>query len=104
MSTSDKSPSFASREFLTEKIFAGITELRVQQPNLVREELAKRKRRDRLTPDGRLMILAADHPARNVTRVADDPLAMCDRLDYLGRIVRVLAASRVDGLMATSDV
>src|SRR5207253_212121 len=63
-----------------------------------------RKRRDVLAPDGRLVILAADHPARSVTRVGGRPAAMGHRLDYLGRIVRVLAASKIDGLMATSDL
>jgi hypothetical protein len=96
--------SYRSRDFLTEETFADITELRVQQPNLAREELAKRKRRDVLAPDGRLVILAADHPGRSVTRVGDRPTAMGHRLDYLGRILRVLVASRVDGLMATSDL
>jgi DhnA family fructose-bisphosphate aldolase class Ia/sugar phosphate isomerase/epimerase len=96
--------AYRSRDFLTEETFAEITELRVQQPNLAREELAKRKRRETLAPDGRLVILAADHPARSVTRVGDRPLAMGHRLDYLGRILRVLVASRVDGLMATSDL
>ena len=96
--------AFRSRDFLTEEAFAEITELRVQKPNLAREELAKRKRRDVLAPDGKLVILAADHPARSVTRVGKDPSAMGHRLDYLGRIIRVLAASNVDGLMATSDL
>jgi DhnA family fructose-bisphosphate aldolase class Ia len=96
--------AYRSRDFLTEETFAEITELRVKQPNLAREELAKRKRRDVLAPDGRLVILAADHPARSVTRVGDRPAGMGHRLDYLGRIVRVLAASQIDGLMATSDL
>src|SRR5207247_469426 len=92
------------RDFLTEETFAKLTELRVEQPKLVREELKKRKRREVLAPDGKLVILAADHPARSVTRVGDRPTAMGHRLDYLGRIVRVLAASQIDGLMATSDL
>jgi DhnA family fructose-bisphosphate aldolase class Ia/sugar phosphate isomerase/epimerase len=96
--------SYRSRDFFTEETFAEITELRVQQPNLAREELAKRKRREVLAPTGRLVILAADHPARSVTRVGDRPTAMGHRLDYLGRILRVLMASRIDGLMATSDL
>jgi DhnA family fructose-bisphosphate aldolase class Ia/sugar phosphate isomerase/epimerase len=96
--------AYRSRDFLTEETFAELTELRVNRPDLAREELAKRKRRDVLAPDGRLVILAADHPARSVTRVGDRPVGMGHRLDYLGRIVRVLAASRVDGLMATSDL
>jgi DhnA family fructose-bisphosphate aldolase class Ia/sugar phosphate isomerase/epimerase len=96
--------AYRSRDFFTEETFAEITELRVQQPNLAREELAKRKRRETLAPDGRLVILAADHPARSVTRVGDQPIAMGHRLDYLGRILRVLVATRVDGFMATSDL
>lgn len=96
--------SYRSRDFLTEEAFAAITDLRVQKPDLAREELAKRKRRDVIAPNGKLVVLAADHPARNVTRVGNQPTAMGHRLDYLGRIVRVMAASKVDGLMATSDL
>ncbi len=96
--------SYRSRDFLTEETFAEITDLRVQKPDLAREELSKRKRRDVLAPDGRLVILAADHPARSVTRVGTHPTAMGHRLDYLGRIIRVLALSKIDGLMATSDL
>jgi DhnA family fructose-bisphosphate aldolase class Ia len=96
--------AYRSRDFLTEETFAELTDLRVNQPELAREELKKRKRRDALAPDGRLVILAADHPARAVTRVGDRPAGMGHRLDYLGRIVRVLSASKIDGLMATSDL
>ncbi|MCA1591931.1 MAG: hypothetical protein LC754_04625 [Acidobacteria bacterium] len=63
-----------------------------------------RKRRRTLTPDGRLNILAADHPARRVTKVGDDPVGMADRHAYLARIVRVLQSETVDGVMATIDV
>jgi DhnA family fructose-bisphosphate aldolase class Ia len=96
--------AYRSRDFLTEETFAELTELRVKKPDLAREELAKRKRREVLAPDGRLVILAADHPARNVNRVGERATAMGHRLDYLGRIVRVMAASRIDGLMGTSDL
>ncbi len=96
--------SYRSRDFLTEETFAEITDLRVQKPDLAREELAKRKRREVLAPDGRLVILAADHPARSVTRVGTHPTALGHRLDYLGRVLRVLALSKIDGLMATSDL
>jgi DhnA family fructose-bisphosphate aldolase class Ia/sugar phosphate isomerase/epimerase len=96
--------AYRSRDFLTEETFAEITELRVTKPHLAKEELAKRKKRDVLAPDGKLVILAADHPARNVNRVGNNPIGMGHRLDYLGRIVRVLAASNIDGLMATSDL
>src|SRR6266511_1909754 len=63
-----------------------------------------RKRREALSADGRLNILAADHPARRVTRVGDDALRMADRHSYLARIVRVLQSDKVDGVMATMDI
>ncbi|HNZ38457.1 MAG TPA: TIM barrel protein [Candidatus Latescibacteria bacterium] len=96
--------AFRSHRFFPEAALARVNEIRVEQPELVEELLSVRPRREKLTPDGRLTILAADHPARNVTQVGDDPVAMGNRLDYLGRIMRVLVASEIDGLMATSDV
>ncbi|MCS7168568.1 MAG: TIM barrel protein [Gemmatales bacterium] len=96
--------AFRARDFLTEETFAEITKLRVEKPELIREELHNRKKRAVLAPDGRLVILAADHPARAVTRVGQHPTAMGHRLDYLSRIVRCLLVSDIDGLMATSDV
>lgn len=57
-----------------------------------------------MASNGKLNVLAADHPARNVTKVGNDPLAMADRRDYLARILRVLIGSRVDGVMATMDI
>lgn len=96
--------AYRSRDFLDEELFAEVTELRVKNPNLAKDELTKRKKRKAIAPDGKLVILAADHPARSVTNVGKHPTAMGHRLDYLGRIVRVLAASNIDGLMATSDL
>lgn len=81
-----------------------LTDLRVREPAFLTEALAARPRRDALSPDGRLVILAADHPARMVTAVGDDPARMGNRADYLARIVRVLQASPIDGLMATPDL
>jgi DhnA family fructose-bisphosphate aldolase class Ia/sugar phosphate isomerase/epimerase len=96
--------AFRARDFLTEETFAELTELRVQNPNLAKEELLARKKRDVIAPTGKLVVLAADHPARSVTNVGKHATAMGHRLDYLARIVRVLAASNIDGLMATSDL
>lgn len=96
--------AFRSHGFFSEAALARVNELRVERPELVEELLSVRPRREKLTNDGTLTILAADHPARNVTGVGDDPVAMGNRLDYLGRIMRVLVASDIDGLMATSDV
>ena len=96
--------AFNDREFLPASALTRITETRVADPECSLRAARMRKRRDTLTPDGRLNILAADHPARRVTKVGDDSLKMADRHDYLARIVRVLQSDTVDGVMATMDV
>lgn len=95
---------FDSKKFLPDSLLARLTELRVADPDFAWRAARVRIRRERLAPDGKLNILAADHPARNVTKVGTEPLAMADRRDYLARIVRVLASDRVDGIMATMDI
>jgi hypothetical protein len=91
-------------EFFPAAAMARLTGMRVSDPEFASRAAQARRRRPRLAPDGRLNILAADHPARRVTRVAADPLAMADRRDYLARILRVMMAPGVDGLMATMDI
>ncbi len=100
----DKDYLYDSTKFFSEKTLGKICELRVNQPELIQREMSNRKRRRPLTRDGKLTILAADHPGRMVTGVGDDPVALGDRLQYLGRILRVLVASEIDGVMGTSDV
>jgi len=95
---------FDSRQFLPDSAIARLVDARVGDPDFSLRVAGKRKRRKHLAPDGKLNILAADHPARRVTKVGDNGLAMADRRDYLARILRVLISDRVDGLMATMDV
>ncbi len=95
---------FHTEEFFPEDLKQEITEIRVEAPGLVEDEMARRQRRERLTLDGKLLILAADHPGRHVTKSGDDAIAMGDRLEYLGRVLRVVACSEVDGVMATPDI
>lgn len=95
---------FSSRQFLTDAAMARLTEIRVTDPECAWRAAQTRTGRDRLVLDGKLNILAADHPARGVTKVGDNPIAMADRQDYLSRILRVLLAGGVDGLMATMDI
>jgi DhnA family fructose-bisphosphate aldolase class Ia len=96
--------AFLEQEFLPAAVLRKITEIRLTDPERSLRTAQTRKRRSTLTPDGRLNILAADHPARRVTKVGDDPLRMADRHSYLARIVRVLQSEVVDGVMATMDV
>jgi len=95
---------FTSHEFLPDAALARLTDRRVSDPEFALRVAATRNRRDTLAPDGKLNILAADHPARRVTKVGDDALAMADRRDYLARTLRVLMSDKVDGLMATMDI
>jgi DhnA family fructose-bisphosphate aldolase class Ia len=96
--------AFLEREFLPGAALAKINETRVTDPECSTRSATTRKRRSNLTRDGKLNILAADHPARRVTKVGDDAVRMTDRHGYLARIVRVLQSEVVDGVMATMDV
>jgi hypothetical protein len=95
---------FSSREFFPDGLLTRLIDTRVTDPDFAWKAAKVRVRREQLAPDGRLNVLAADHPARNVTRVGEDVLAMADRRDYLARILRVLLCESVDGIMATMDV
>jgi hypothetical protein len=53
---------------------------------------------------GRLMIIAADHPARGALRAGERPLAMADRADLLGRLCVALSRPGVNGVLGTPDV
>jgi DhnA family fructose-bisphosphate aldolase class Ia len=95
---------FSSESFLPPHLIHRITDARVDRPEIIREAARKRRRRETLTEDGHLNILAADHPARRVTKVGDDPMTMANRHDFLARVTRVVSGDAVDGLMATMDV
>jgi len=56
------------------------------------------------SPGGRLMLIAADHPARGALRAGNDALAMGDRSELLDRMVRALSRPGVDGVLGTADV
>lgn len=94
----------AFQEAVPSEFLSRLTDIRVNDPEYARRVAKTRVRRATLTSDGKLNILAADHPARRVTIVGADPLGMANRHDYLNRIVRVLIGADVDGVMATMDI
>ncbi|HZG91870.1 MAG TPA: aldolase [Pseudonocardia sp.] len=78
---------------------------RVHRPQAIAEAAAARRRPDSLLDShGRLMVIAADHPARGALRAGDRPLAMADRADLLGRLVLALSRPGVNGVLGTPDV
>lgn len=95
---------FVEDQFMPEHLFDMITEIRVTKPNIISNEAQKRKKRESFTNDGKLVILACDHPARHVTSVGADPVKMGNRYNYLSRVLRVLCNDEIDGVMTTPDI
>ncbi len=84
--------------------YAEVTTLRAQRPSAIAEAWARRSRRQTIVGDDRLMIVAADHPARGALSVGGRPTAMNSRSDLLDRLRTALANPGVDGVLATSDI
>jgi len=84
--------------------YADVTDLRACDPGAVARAWANRTTRPLLRGDGRLMIVAADHPARGALGVGARPTAMNSRTDLLDRLRAALADPGVDGVLATSDI
>jgi DhnA family fructose-bisphosphate aldolase class Ia len=88
--------------------FAGsiseLNEIRSRDPGRIRRLLAARRKRDVFGPDGKLMIVACDHPARGALSAAGRPTAMASRTDLLYRLVTALTRPGVDGVLATADI
>src|SRR5918997_5997164 len=83
----------------------GLLEARIQRPQAIAAAAAARRRPASLLGDhGRLMIIAADHPARGALRAGSDPLAMANRADLLDRICTALARPGVNGVLGTPDI
>ncbi len=95
---------FPVEKFLPKKILDQITNIRVENREIIELEAMTRKRQENLTRDGKLCILAADHPARMITRSGDDPLIMGNRQEYLGRVLRAIMDPRWGGIMGTPDI
>ena len=84
--------------------FEALRHARTFAPQTVLPRVRDRARRSLLADDGRLFIVAADHPARGALGVRDDPAAMADRYEMLTRLVTALSRPGVDGVLGTPDV
>jgi DhnA family fructose-bisphosphate aldolase class Ia len=83
---------------------ARLTEVRAREPQAIARAWDERRLRPLLPEDGRLLLVAADHPARGALGVGGDPMAMASRSDLLGRLVTALARPGVDGVLGTPDI
>jgi hypothetical protein len=84
---------------------AEIISARVYRPEYVSEAAATRQRAATLVGEhGRLVIIAADHPARGSLGVGEQRLAMADRSDLLERLCTALQRPGVTGVLGTADI
>jgi hypothetical protein len=81
-----------------------LNEIRAREPHRIAQSWAGRTKRQLLGADGRLLIVAADHPARGALGVRSDANAMASRTDLLERLATALSRPGVDGVLGTPDV
>ena len=85
--------------------FRDLVATRAGRPAAIAEAAAKRRRPTSLLGDhGRLMMIAADHPARGALAAGSRPFAMGDRVDLLDRLVLALSRPGVNGVLGTPDI
>ena len=71
---------------------AGLVRTRVTNPQAVADAAAARQRPVSWSGStGRLMVIAADHPARGILAAGADPVAMADRVELLDRLCVALS-------------
>lgn len=79
-----------------------LADTRATDPGAVAQAARKRVRAAGL-PE-RVMLIAADHPARGALGVGSRPTAMADRWDLLDRLLVALERPGVHGVLGTPDV
>ena len=93
-----------SLDALTAIDFDRLRTIRATEPEAIAQAFATRRRREVLRGDGRLFIVAADHPARGALAVGQNPTAMANRYDLLDRMAIALSRPGVDGVLGTPDI
>ncbi len=82
-----------------------LVDIRTYRPQAIAVDAARRlSARSLLGEHGRLMIIAADHPARGALRAGQEPLAMSHRADLLDRLCLALSRPGVNGVLGTPDI
>jgi DhnA family fructose-bisphosphate aldolase class Ia len=82
-----------------------LVDIRTTRPQEIAARAASRSRPSSFVgPTGRLMVIAADHPARGALRAGGDPMAMADRATMLERMCVALSRPEVNGVLGTADV
>ena len=83
---------------------AEISRIRTTEPGRIATAWSERRRRPLVRDDGRMLLVAADHPARGALGVRGDAGAMASRSELLDRLVTALGRPGVDGVLGTADI
>lgn len=87
------------------RIVSRVVDTRAKDPGAVAAAAARRVRAaSPFGEHGKVMIIAADHPARGANAVGGDPSAMADRFELLDRMCVALERPGVTGVLATADI
>jgi hypothetical protein len=90
---------------MREDRYQTLVQTRARDPNAIAAAAAARARPTSLfNQHGRLMMIAADHPARGALRAGERALAMADRGELLDRLCLALSRPGVNGLLGTPDI
>ncbi|MCM3661527.1 deoxyribose-phosphate aldolase [Georgenia satyanarayanai] len=81
-----------------------IRHVRLHEPGRIARALAERPRGRLPEPGTKLMVIAADHPARGSLAAGSSAMAMGDRRELLRRCAAALARPGVHGFLGTADV
>jgi DhnA family fructose-bisphosphate aldolase class Ia len=85
--------------------YRAVLEVRTRRPGAIVEAARRRQRPDTLFNEhGKLMVIAADHPARGALRAGSRGLAMADRVELLDRLCLALSRPGVNGVLGTPDI
>lgn len=90
---------------LTADRIARVIDTRVHAPDRIATAAAAREGASSVIDNnGRMVIIAADHPARGALAVGSEPLAMADRWDLLERLCLAIERPGVTGVLGSADV
>jgi hypothetical protein len=85
--------------------YRAVLDIRTRRPGAIVEAARRRQRPTSLfNQHGRLMVIAADHPARGALRAGSRALAMGDRVELLDRLCLALSRPGVNGVLGTPDI
>lgn len=96
--------SFNYKDYLPKQLYDRLCEMKINAPEIIEAEAIERKKRFKLTKDGKLVLVASDHNARMITEYDGDPIRLGDRYEFLARILRILSSPEVDGIEGTPDI